>query len=132
LTERIFFFKNIYHNRFCDVFYIPIYFSTVVTVTATAEAAMRVTATATAGEERVTVTAMTRATTVTATGDTATARKLAIVRSCRYYLFLLECLFWRGDSILFLPSMHIPDNYLPVPTKKCLELDPYETRVRIR
>jgi hypothetical protein len=81
-------FTKIY-KRFSDSFYIPTYCSTVGMVTATAEAAMRVTATATAGEERVTVTAMTRATTVTATGDTATARRVAIVRSCRYHLFLI-------------------------------------------
>ncbi len=80
LTERILF-QKIY-KKFCDFFlHSYTFFSTVVTVTATAEAAMRVTATATAGEEeRVTDTAMTRVTTVTATGVTATARKLAVVR----------------------------------------------------
>jgi hypothetical protein len=83
-------------SRFGIFFYIPTYFSTVVTVTATAEAAMRVTATATAGEERVTVTAMTRVTTVTATGDTATARKLAVVRSCRYSLLFLFFFLFLG------------------------------------
>jgi hypothetical protein len=72
------------YKSFCDFFYFPAYCSTVVMVTATAEAAMRVTATATAGEEeRVTVTAMTRVTTVTTMGGTATARRVAIVRSCR-------------------------------------------------
>jgi hypothetical protein len=64
---------------------------------------MRVTATATAEEVRVTVTAMTQVTTVTATGDTAIARKLAVVRSCRLFFST----YWRTPSALWESSFQL-------------------------